>query len=253
MHRVRRLTIPVFLLVAGTPAVISGADGWLSVLLDGSIQPMGYDRTTDLAPDGNPVISNSYSASMDLNWRVGMTALLRIPTTVPVRPVIGLSLNLDTLQRSEGGGEPDTAPVPPPNTPGYLPPVEDIARYEGHLWTWDLILGMSFLVNKHIVIDVLPYMGLGRGHATSNISYINGDSTVYNPDLSMRELGLRAGISFISDHGMTFSVYGGYCRRYMDEDGSQFDTVNGATTMTKRTDTTDYRGVVVGISWGVTL
>ncbi len=253
MHPVRRLTIPALLLVAGCPAVVVGADGFLSIMFDGALQPRSLTRESDVTAPNSPTVSSSDASSMDLAWRVGLSALLRVPTTTPIRPAVGCSLSLDTIQNSEGGGEDDMYPRLSPADPNYTPPAPtDLARYKGHLWTWDLLFGLSFLATNHVIVDVLPFVGLGTGHATSNHSYVNGDSQVYNPDLTMREIGIRGGVTFISDHGMSFAVYGGYCRRYVDEDGSQFDTVNGATTLATRTDTTVYSGAVVGISWGYT-
>lgn len=254
MHPVRRLTIPVLLLVAGCPIVAHGADGWLSIMVDGSIQPMRLQRTTDTVVANDTVVENNADGTLDLAWRLGVTALLRVPTSVPIRPVIGCSLSLDTIQHSEGGGESDTEARPDPHAAGYVaPPPTDLVRYRGRLWTWDLLFGLSYLANNHIIIDVLPFVGLGKGHATTSASYVGGDGSIYNPALTMREIGLRAGITFVSDYGMTFSLYGGYARRYLDEDGFQFDTINDVTTFAQRNDTTRYSGVVVGIAWGYTL
>lgn len=249
MYPLCRLTIPTLLLAAGCPTTVIAADGWLSLMLEGSIQPMHYDRTSDVVA-GDTVYSTSENAALDLAWRAGATALMRVPTATALRPAIGCALSLDTFQHSAGGGESDIAP----NPPDYVPPTPaELVRYDGHIWTWDLLVGMSYLINNHVIIDILPFIGIGKGHATSSHTYKDGDWTTYNPDLKMKEIGIRGGITFIGDFGPSFTVFSGYCRREVDEDGYQYDTLSGLTTANRRTDTTTFKGFHIGIGVGFTL
>jgi hypothetical protein len=253
MQPFRHTVLPALLLAAGGP-LLCAADGFFTIQLDGSIQPMHFQRDSELIADDRHTYPFSTEDARDLAWRVGVTGIVRIPTMIPVRPVVGLALSYHVIQNSLGGGESDIPPADP--TVALPPSIEDAYRYRGTVRTADLLFGLSYLANRHIYIDVLPYVGIGRGGAKSHFSGVDGRLQTFDPDLDLSEVGIRVALNLVSDYGMTLSIFGGYQRTHITEEGFQLDVPapgGTAAVPTPRKDNTYYTGVVIGLGWGFSL
>lgn len=247
-----RLPLSAVLLAASGPLLL-GADGIISIFGEGSVSPLHYERDTDFAPvSGTPIAPQATSDdTRDQAYRLGLTLLIRIPTTTPFRPTVGASMGYQYIFNSMG----NAAPPPVAGTPP--PPVtapEPTSRYRGTMRTYDIFGGVSFFASSNVIFDLLIYSGVGEGSATSNESRADYSNQTFDPSLKMKEWGLRLAVNFVSDRGMTLAVFGGIQSSRITEDGLQIDTPasGGAPSTAARSDYTLYKGGTAGLGLGYT-
>jgi hypothetical protein len=207
---------------------MSAEDRYLSLTLEGVLLPTSYHQEQTLTTSAGASVNRTGDGQTQNSYRFGVTALGRIAPESLITPAVGLSYG--RCRFTEG---------------------DDTSSMRTTTNTWDLLGGISLVVNPHVMIDILPFMGIGRGQGVYELA--NGTTTEsWSPNATVREYGLRGGVTFISYHGMTLSLFGGVQKIIIDYEGDHAVTASSVTTMYDHRETQRLTGGFAGLGWGFT-